>query len=204
MVRISTNEVHLIEAENFDKVYSMLSKFTKDPAFYSPIEGPIRIPAVLTIISNEAHRARRSALNPFFSRRSVLDLENVVRDKARKFCDLLQNTLSSQADAKAFNAQGAIRAFATDVVSEYAYADCWNFLDDEEFGAWYPRAIRAVQTMFVWFQTFPVLIPIFGCIPDEVNKVLFPPFKKWFDSLDVSFCPFPFLLLFLALFPSFF
>jgi hypothetical protein len=98
----------------------------------------------------------------------------------------MQYSLDNEFENKPFDAHHAIRAFATDVITEYAYAHCWNFLDEKDFGAWYPRAIRAVQTMFVWFQTFPVLIPIFGCIPDRVNMLLFPPFKKWFDSLDVS------------------
>lgn len=195
IIRISPNEIHLNDPANYDKIYNVLSKFTKDPSFYGPIEGPVRTPVILTVISNEAHRARRSALNPFFSRRSVLDLETVVRSKSLLFCEILSSALSkdeidleheSKDKKKAFNAHGAIRAFATDVITEYAYANCWNFLDEEDFGAWYPRAIRAVQTMFVWFQTFPGLIPVFGWVPDRVNMLLFPPFRKWFESLDVS------------------
>lgn len=149
------------------------------------MEGPVKTPIILTIIPNEAHRIRRARLNPFFSRRSVLDLEKVVWSKARKLCGIIQSSLDSPLN-EPFDAHNAIRAFSVDVITEYAYARCWNQLEEKDFGAWYQEAIRAVQVMFIWFQTFPSLIPLFGIIPDWANTIMFPPFKKWYDSLGVS------------------
>jgi len=184
VVRIGPNEVHLNDPEQYEKIYSVGTKFAKDPSFYKPIDGPVKTPIILTVLDHDAHRIRRSALNPFFSRRSVLSLEDIIWDKARKLCDIIQRGLEKE-PSEPFDAHHAIRAFSVDVISEYAYARCWNQLDEKDFGAEYQEAIRSVQLMFIWFQTFPFLLPIFGMIPDWVNTILFPPFKQWYDSLVV-------------------
>ncbi|KAK0702409.1 cytochrome P450, partial [Lasiosphaeris hirsuta] len=74
-------------------------------------------------------------------------------------------------------------AVAIDVITEYAYARCWNLLDTPDYGNWYPEAIRSVQTMFPWLQTFPSLIPLFRCIPESIKVVIFPAYKRWNNSL---------------------
>ncbi|KAK0653179.1 cytochrome P450 [Cercophora newfieldiana] len=182
VVRIGPNEVHLSNPSNYDKVYSVGYKFSKDPDFYGPMEGPLKTPIILTILSAKEHQIRRSYLNPFFSRRSVLDMEHVVRDKTGKLLHLLKSSLVS---AGVFDAHHAIRAFSVDVITEYAYARCWNQMDQGDWGAGYQLAIQDVQLFFPWLQTFPFLVPLFGLIPDWVNTMVFPPFKKWYDSLTI-------------------
>jgi hypothetical protein len=103
-------------------------------------------------MSNEAHRVRRTRLNPFFS--SVTNLEKVASHKAQKLCGIIQSSLNNRV-SEPFDAHHAIRGFSTDVITEYAYDSCWKQLDEKVFGSWYHEAIRAVQVMFVWFQTFP-------------------------------------------------
>ncbi|KAK0634554.1 cytochrome P450 [Bombardia bombarda] len=181
VVRISPNEVHLSDPANYDKIYNVGSKFTKDRGFYGPMEGPLKMPILLTIKSNEEHRMRRGQLNPFFSRRSVLDLEEIIWAKTRMLCDMMEAALDS--DAKIFNAHHALRAFSVDIITEYAYARCWNQLDMGDFGAGYQEAIRSIQQFFPWFVHFPFLLPVFGAVPDWLNVWLFPPFRKWSESI---------------------
>lgn len=138
------------------------------------------------MLSNEEHKLRRTAINPFFSRRSVLDLEAVVSGKANKLCDMLE---ASGLEGKPFDAHHAVRAFSTDVITEYSYGHCWNMLDREDFGVWYEEAIRATQFLFIWFQTFPFLITIFDFIPEWVNVLLNPAFKDWYASIEVCILP---------------
>ena len=169
---------------NYDKVYSVGYKFNKDPDFYGPMEAPLKTPIILTILSAREHQARRSYLNPFFSRRSVLDMEHVVRDKTSKLMGLFRSSLRATGN---FDAHHAIRAFSVDVITEYAYARCWNQMDQEDWGAGYQLAIQDVQLLFPWLQTFPFLVALFGVIPDCFNVMVFPPFKKWLDSLAVMY-----------------
>ncbi|KAK3388048.1 cytochrome P450 [Podospora didyma] len=186
VVRISTNETHISSstdtASDYEQIYKVGSKFLKDPAFYKPMEAPVATPILLTILSLDEHRLRRKMITPFFSRQSVLDVEDMVWQKAHKLCDTIEAAPCSREHP--FPAYKAVRAVAIDVITEYAYAKCWDYLDDgKDFGNWYPEAIRSVQTMFPWLQAFPVLIPLFQGIPDWGKVVLFPAFKRWNDSL---------------------
>ncbi|KAK3314872.1 cytochrome P450 [Apodospora peruviana] len=181
VVRISPNEVHLSDPEAYEKIHTVGTKFTKDPGLYTPMEGVMKTTTILTIMSNEEHKVRRSALNPFFSRRSVLDLEQIIWDKTAQLTGMLQAGLDSR--QQIFDMHHAIRAFSVDVITEYAYARCWNQLDMPDFGMSYQDAIRAIHWFFPYILTFPPAVPLFGLIPDWLNVMLFPPFKKWFDSL---------------------
>ncbi|KAK0670034.1 putative cytochrome P450 E-class, group I [Cercophora samala] len=185
IIRISPNEIHLSSPEYYETIYSNALKtgFYKDPAFYGPMEGPIKVPVMLTIISNEQHRVRRMGMNPFFSRKSVLGLEQIVRDKTEKLIGMAEQNLSRKGGE--FDAHRATRALTVDIITEYAYAKSWNYMDLPDWGEGYQEAIRAVQTFFPWLQTFPSLLPVFGLVPDWVMVKLYPHFGKWFGSLEV-------------------
>ncbi|VBB77185.1 Putative cytochrome P450 E-class, group I [Podospora comata] len=184
IIRISPNEIHLSSPEHYEKIYSnsLRTGFYKDPAFYGPMEGPIKTPVMLTMIPNEEHRVRRMGMNPFFSRRSVLGLEQIVRDKTEKLVKMAEQFLSQKGGE--FDVHRATRALTVDIITEYAYAKSWNYMDLADWQG-YQEAIRAVQTFFPWFQTFPSLVPVFGLVPDWVMVKLYPHFGKWFDSLEV-------------------
>lgn len=171
-------------AENFDKIFRVGSRFLKDKDFFGPMEGPIKTPVILTAISPDVHRARRVPLNPFFSRRAVLGLEGVIWDKVHKLASLVDKQLIKE-PIQSFNMCRAIRAFSLDVVTEYSFARCWNHLDDKEFGHWYQESMRSLQVIFIFLQTFPVLIPIFGLLPDSLQTFILPYYKEWTSSLEV-------------------
>jgi hypothetical protein len=182
----------------------MGSKFLKDRNFYGPMEGPIKTSVILTAIEPDVHRARRGPLNPYFSRRSVVELEGVIWDKVRKLQGLVREKLAENgnenaneeeksteqqgagAGAGVFDMWGAIRAFSVDVVTEYSYARSWDHLDEEDFGAWYQESMRNLQLIFIWLQTFPFLIPVFGLVPDRMQVLVLPFYQKWIDGLNVS------------------
>ena len=192
MVRISPNEVHLSDPENYDKIYNVGTKFVKDPAFYAPMEAPVATPILLTILSLDEHRLRRKMITPFFSRKSVLDVEDMVWTKANKLCGIMQSHFDASPPDTPFEAYKAVRAVAVDVITEYAYAHCWDSLDKADYGMWLPEAIHAVQSMFPTLQALPALIPLFKLIPDWVKVFIFPAFKKWNDNLEVRKWPTPF------------
>ncbi|KAK0718402.1 cytochrome P450 [Lasiosphaeria miniovina] len=163
VVRISPDEIYFSDPKNYDRIHSVGSKFYKDPAFYGYMEGPLKTPIILIVIPNEDHRVRRA-------------FEPIVRGKARKLVELIEATLLSGKEGRpgpgVFDAYHAVRAFSVD-------------MDMENWSAGYQEVIRPVQSFFPWFSTFPFLSSVFGLVPDSVNFVLFPWFKKWYDSLQV-------------------
>ncbi|CAN9394820.1 unnamed protein product [Alternaria alternata] len=83
IVRITPNEVSLSNPENYEAIYYVGSKYSKDPRYYDAFGMEY---ASFTSCPNELHRLRRGPLNKFFSRAAVLELQNIVKEKADKLC----------------------------------------------------------------------------------------------------------------------
>lgn len=151
VIRITPDEIHLSDPENLEKIYFVGSRYPKDAAFYGAF-GADR--SVFTAPSPDVHRVKRAALNPFFSRKKVLELEDIVQDKAEKLVGRMK---------KAFNSTGAIdlhhgfRAISVDVITDYAFGDSYNFLDRDDFGIDFFNGFRDTGPALWTFQQFPVI-----------------------------------------------
>ncbi|OJJ96158.1 hypothetical protein ASPACDRAFT_81414 [Aspergillus aculeatus ATCC 16872] len=63
----------------YDEIYAGNSrKRNKDPVFVSSFASPF---SVIPTIDHDLHRARRSLLNPFFSKKAVMELSTVIQEK---------------------------------------------------------------------------------------------------------------------------
>jgi cytochrome P450 len=87
IVRITPDEVHLSDPDNYDIINHVGTKYAKDPQFY----GAFGIGySSFSSIPNNVHRVRRGALNTLFSRKRVLELEDVVQIRAQKLAALVE------------------------------------------------------------------------------------------------------------------
>lgn len=79
---------------------------------------------------------RRAALNPMFSRKLVLELEDIVQDKAFKLSNRIESGLKD-GDPKGVDLHFGFRAVSVDIITDYAFGDCYNFLEREDFGKYF-------------------------------------------------------------------
>jgi hypothetical protein len=98
------------------------------------------------------HRVRRAAINPLFSRKVVLDLEGVVQSKVQKLCRRLSEALK---DGKPMDLHHGFRAVSVDVITDYAFDNCYNLLDSAGLGIEFFDLIRGMVPAFWIFQQFP-------------------------------------------------
>ncbi|KAF8905919.1 cytochrome P450 [Mucidula mucida] len=77
VVRVRPNELHCQSAEAYFAIYTPHSGFTKDPFFYNAIVAD----SVFGTVNVQKHKARRDTINPLFSRRAILKLEDEVQEK---------------------------------------------------------------------------------------------------------------------------
>ncbi|RLL99169.1 hypothetical protein CFD26_106052 [Aspergillus turcosus] len=139
------------DPENLDKIYFYGSRFGKSASFY----GGFGIDnATFTTPSHDLHRLKRAALNPFFSRKMVLELEDVVQEKAKKLVTRMQLALES---AGYIDLHHGFRGISIDVITDYAFDDCYGCLDKENFGAELFNMIREMGPAFWFFQQFPFI-----------------------------------------------
>ncbi|KAK0639484.1 cytochrome P450 [Cercophora newfieldiana] len=181
VVRIAPNEVHLSDPSNYDKIYSIGGKFYKDSVFYSGTGDEY---SAFATISNEDHRRRRAPLESFFSRRAVLDLEGVVRDKVAKLCALVQDGINKQQGRAVVDLHAALRAVSMDVITEYAFDSCWDQLDQKDLGEWFSEMGRNVGVSFWVFQQFPFLLGAMKALPVWVARRLGPAMSDMLDCQD--------------------
>lgn len=180
-MRINPDEIHLSDPENYDKIYSHSSKFYKAPYFYAALGS---FSATFATVSNEEHRVRRAALNPFFSRKMVLELEDVVQSKVAK---LEQRIYKAFSDGKSVDLHYGFRAISIDVITDYAFDNCYNFLEHDDFGVPFFTVMQSLGAAFWFFQQFPFVRPLALGIPLWLNKLMSKPLGDFLQTEEV--CP---------------
>jgi len=151
IVRITPNEVHLASADDYDKIYYMGTKYWKSPIYYNALCVPS---SSFGTPPNDMHKIRRGALNPMFSRQKVLELEEIVQEKADKVC---QHMLQGIDKDEPVDLHHAFRAVSVDVISDFAFGRCYNFLDEDDIGARFFEMARGIGPALWAFQQFPSL-----------------------------------------------
>ncbi|KAJ9659114.1 hypothetical protein H2201_007516 [Coniosporium apollinis] len=169
VVRIGPKEVHLSDPENKEIIYSMSSRYAKSPVFYNALYVPH---STFGTPSNEVHKHKRAMLNPFFSRRMVLELEGVVQHKAAKIVDLMSSAIAAD---RPVDLHHAFRALSVDVISDYAFNKSYDLLDSPDLGAHFFAMARGVGPAMYVFQQFPSLQRLAMKIPPWLAPMLSRP-----------------------------
>lgn len=168
MVRISPNEIHLSDPDNYDRIYHAGTKFSKDPIFYRAFGyGTAAFPTP----SNEVHRVRRAALNPLFARKRVLELEDVVHSKVEKVERRVRLSAKSKEHVDLHH---ACRAISVDAITDYGFGNSYNLLDRDDFGLPFFEAMRKLGPAVWFFQQWPFLQSVALSIPYWLAKRLSP------------------------------
>jgi len=169
IVRITPDEVHLADAENYDKINYVGTKYWKSPNYYNALCVPN---ATFGTHSNEIHKIRRGAMNPMFSRQKVLELELIVQQKVAKVCHRMQAGIDED---KPVDLHHAFRAVSVDVISDFAFDSCYDFLDKDDMGATFFEMARGIGPALWAFQQFPSLQSLALSMPPWLAPYLSKP-----------------------------
>lgn len=125
---------------------------------------------------------RRQALNPFFSKRTVTQLETSIRAKTAILCSKLSQCASEK---KVVELGTALTALTLDIITEYCYDKCQNCLEEPDF------APRWKQLMMKLFEStpvskhFPIVAWTLANLPRWLVKYLNPDFVPFFEAQDL-------------------
>ncbi|KAL8963291.1 MAG: hypothetical protein Q9193_000431 [Seirophora villosa] len=182
VVRIAPHEVHLSDPENYDKIYHVGSKYSKDAHFYGGFANPN---SMFTTPSNEIHRTRRGDLNPFFSRKAVFDHEHVVQDKAMRLMGRIAEALDSET---AVDVHHGLRAVSIDVITDYAFGESYRLLDQPDLGFEFFDLVQRLGPAAWIFRQWPWLKPIVMMTPKNLVSYANKPlgFVRGLQDLLVS------------------
>lgn len=162
VVRITPDEVHLNDPDNYEKIYYVGSKYAKAKPYYEAMSCG---ESSFTTMSNEEHRKKRSRLNPFFSTKKILELEDVIQYNAIKLCDL---TAKKFENGEAMDLHHAFRAVSVDVITDYALNKSYNLMDEPGLGEWFANMWDGLGPSMWAFQQWPPLMTLANSMPESM------------------------------------
>jgi hypothetical protein len=126
IVRINPDEIHIKDPDYFDNIYPSSSK--KRERY--PLHANICLRSIANTISHDLHRRRRKVLNPFFSKRKIIEQETLIVTNVSKLVHRLEAAIPTQ---KVIRLDVAYMALAMDIIGAYCFGKSFNHLDEPDF-----------------------------------------------------------------------
>jgi len=116
-------------------------------------------------VPHSLHRLRRGALNPFFSVRSVTQLEPMIRSKVEKLSARFQAISKTQ---EIIRLDAAFMALTMDIICDYAFAKDRKYLDEPDFKLQWKETIIGAFEGGALGRQFPWMLPMMKNLPISV------------------------------------
>ncbi|KAJ3517547.1 hypothetical protein NLJ89_g437 [Agrocybe chaxingu] len=169
VIRIGPNELHFNDPAAYHEIYSVGSRLTKDPSFYFCFNAS---DSAFGVIDPNESKARRGAMHPFFSRRAVLELENII--------ELLVHKLGKRGENPA-NMFLAFRSATLDVITSYMFGHCLDALDHPDFSAPLLLSIQDALPLLWLIKSFPWMIYFLQLVPDQLQWRITNQFRAFLE-----------------------
>ncbi|KIW33393.1 hypothetical protein, variant [Cladophialophora immunda] len=126
---------------------------------------------IFTTASADLHKLRRGVLNPFFSKRSIVNYQPFIREKIQRLCTKLEQY---KEDGRILAINHAFSALAGDVICQYCFGLCYNHLESPNFEESFHDAFMAVSAFGHTTLQFPWVTPLLNALPDSIVDKMNP------------------------------
>ncbi|KIX02127.1 uncharacterized protein Z518_08066 [Rhinocladiella mackenziei CBS 650.93] len=168
IVRVTPNELHILDSDYFEELYVKSGKLDK----YAPFSARFGTDdTFFTAPSHEYHRRLRNSVVSFFSARKIMEFQPVIRDKLDKMCSRIAEYVGTD---RILPLHRAWTALTGDVVTEFCFAKAYNHLDSPDFEETFHEAMHAACESSSILMQFPWLWPIMNSLPDWLVVKLEP------------------------------
>ncbi|KAL8745471.1 MAG: hypothetical protein Q9190_002381 [Brigantiaea leucoxantha] len=176
IIRINPWEIHISDPEYYDVLYSNNTSFDKMQKWNKRFNGGAELQAT---VEHDIHHRRRVALNPYFSKRQILNFSPHIQGCAEKLSNKLIREFKDTPKVVSLN--DAYAAFTGDIVCYYSFAWSYNFLDYEDFVAPFAIAVREVANAIHVFGHFPWVRAFVASLPDRFLALMNPSMRPIFQ-----------------------
>ncbi|KAF1953456.1 cytochrome P450 [Byssothecium circinans] len=173
IIRVTPDEIHIRDSHFFDTIYPAgvhLDKVGWDSRFGSEN-------GLLMTVHAAAHKRRRAALAPMFSRRSILDFIHIIHRHIDTFADRLHEFESRK---EPINLTNVFPALTGDIIMDYFFGFNQGHLQNPEFESFHEAFKNMGPTGHVATQ-FPSILPLMEKIPDWLVCKMQPDAKRLLD-----------------------
>ncbi|KAI1171810.1 benzoate 4-monooxygenase cytochrome P450 [Nemania sp. FL0916] len=170
IVRINPYHIHIHDPEFIDEIYAGGNrKRDRDTWYMHARQNGVQGWSLLQSMGHEIHRRRRAALNPFFSKRSIGQLEPMIMEKIDRLSARLSQSCRK---GDVVNLSYATAALTMDVISSYSFGTDIGNLKREDWGREWLDAFRLVGQIRPVGRQFPWLL--------DITTTLSPKLVSWF------------------------
>lgn len=161
------------------------TKYPKSTQFYGALGAGY---STFTAGPVEVHKPRRARLDPFFSRRNVLNLEYLVQARAQKLLEIISSKFSTN---EAVDLHHAFRAISVDVISDYAFGESYELMARDDLGRKFFDLVTGIGPTWWFFQQWPAMQKLALALPPAVAMAMSKPLKQVLTLLEVLYVPLP-------------
>ncbi|KAL3452060.1 putative benzoate 4-monooxygenase cytochrome P450 [Aspergillus insuetus] len=176
IIRITPDEVHIKDPDFAATLYSRSNGRTDKPDRAAEMFGPF--PAAISTAPHDHHRLRRSALNPFFSRKSVAELVPAMTHAIGVLCQRLQDACKT---GELVNLKYIYAAVTSDIIDGYCFAREPTKVRERDFGKGFFDDIDSFLEVSLLNFHIPTIMRISFALPDSINKLLAPAMAAMLD-----------------------
>ncbi|KAE8372926.1 putative benzoate 4-monooxygenase cytochrome P450 [Aspergillus bertholletiae] len=175
VIRINPDEVHINDPDYFEEVFNQTNGRAQKPIQVAEAFGPF--PATIGTQSHELHRIRRSALNSFFSKKSVNDLVPEMRRPISILCERLDQASNN---GESVDMKYIYAAVTLDIINDYCFARAPEIVTQPDFGR---KGFDDVDSFMESLPNIhvPWLMRFTYSLPDWANKLLAPAMSGTLD-----------------------
>ncbi|KAJ6021662.1 cytochrome P450 [Penicillium herquei] len=179
VVRVTPNEVHFNDPEFIDMVYPGPARKTNKPIWFAQRTGTPH--SIVSTPDHSLHRQRRNALNSFFSVASIRRLEPIMKTYMKKMFKILDKAGNT---GQILHMHHLFKACASDVITVYAFGECFNFLDQPDHGRSFFESTDVFFYLTHIFGLVPWLVHYVQNMPSWLVKLLLPSLSELRDRQD--------------------
>lgn len=172
IVRINPIHLHIHDPSFLDEIYAGSNrKRNRDPWYMHWAQEGTMGWSLLQSMDHDLHRKRRAALNPFFSKRNIQQLEPMIMEKVNRLLDRLGKAF---VEGEVVNLSYATAALTMDVISSYALgADVGN-LKRADWGKDWLDAFRLVGQFRPIGRQFKWFINMSATVSPDIVQIFNP------------------------------
>ncbi|KAB8289893.1 hypothetical protein EYC80_010524 [Monilinia laxa] len=163
IIRINPYELHIDDLEYYDELYAgSMRKREKYPWFASCGGSP---GSAFETIGHDLHRLRRSAVNPFFSKRSINATESAIKSQISLLSDIFHSHFLS---ATPVNLRVAFSSLTLDIISDYCYGESFGALTNKDVAETWSNTLSQIMSITTFVMHFPLIFKIMTFLPDSL------------------------------------
>ncbi|KAH8993149.1 putative P450 monooxygenase [Lactarius akahatsu] len=190
IIRLAPNELHFSNPAAYNDIYNHRNKWDKDHLLYRAFDLDM---STVGFIHYSDVKHRRDVLAPFFSRTSILQMQDLIMERVNVLCEALTHQFAAgDTKGKSSDLVLGFHCFSVDVIMAFCYAKDWNATRVPDFQSDIVLASQAVLPIITLRKYSGTLVKIMRRIPmwfgqnfgSPATRALFSLRKTFMDQID--------------------